>query len=126
MLRKGALEALDRDNLAEEIDTLGRSERREIESRLNVLLLHMLKWKYQPAKRKAGWKASIVEARRQIGRTILESPSLSGYPEEVLADEYEVARLKAADETGLDEAVFPPRCPFSVSELLDPNYLPLD
>jgi hypothetical protein len=126
LLREGPLEALDRENLAEEIEALGRSERREIENRLIVLLLHLLKWKYQPGKRKTGWKATILEARRQLLRTISESPSLKAYPAEIVPEQYEIARLKAVAETGMSDDVFPVDCPFSASELLDISFLPTD
>jgi hypothetical protein len=126
LLREGPLEALDRENLAEEIEALGRSERREIENRLTVLLLHLLKWKYQPGKQKAGWKATILEARRQLHRTISESPSLKAYPAEIMSEQYEIARLKAAAETGVGEDAFPADCPFSADDLLDVAFLPAD
>lgn len=124
LLRAGRLDGLDRDNLAEEIESLGRSEKREIESRLNVAIVHLLKWRFQPDKRKSGWRASILEARRQLSRTLRESPSLKAYPSDVVEEEYESARLKAADETGLPEATFPASCPFTIEQILDPNFLP--
>jgi hypothetical protein len=123
LLRASRLDALDRENLAEEIESLGRSEKREIESRLNVAMVHLLKWKFQTEKRKTGWKASILEARRQLSRTLRESPSLKAYPAAVLDEEYEIARLKASDETGLSEDVFPAACPFTIDEILDTDFL---
>ena len=80
LLREGRLSDLDRENLAEEIESLGRSDRKEIGKRLRVLLLHLLKWKYQPGKRKNGWKASILVQRRELQRTFAASPSLKNYP----------------------------------------------
>lgn len=115
---------LDWDNLAEEIESLGRSQRAEIRNRMVVLLHHLLKWQYQPSKRKLGWKASIVEARKQINRELVESPSLRSYHELVLAEQYEIARLKAADETELSLEAFPEECPFSSSEMLDESFFP--
>jgi Domain of unknown function DUF29 len=123
-LKKRNASDLDWDNLAEEIETLGRSERSEIRSRLVVLLLHLLKWQYQPAKRKPGWKASVVEARDQIARQIEESPSLRAYPASVLDKSYEIARLRAADETDLEVDLFPEQCPYSMTEILDENFYP--
>lgn len=101
---------LDWDNLAEEIRTLGRSERSEIRSRLVVALQHMLKWQYQPNKRKAGWAASLLEARDQLNRVLGESPSLHSYPGTVLDDQYRIARLRATDETELPLTTFPEQC----------------
>jgi hypothetical protein len=124
LLREGKLDALDRENLAEEIESLGRSDKREIESRLNVILVHLLKWRFQPEKQKTGWKASIFEARRQLRRVLNESPSLKSYPESVLAEEYEAARLKAAGETGLPENDFPASSPFTIEQIVDPAFYP--
>jgi len=124
LLRTRNTAELDWDNLAEEIETLGRSERSEIRSRLVVLLLHLLKWQFQPTKRKPGWKASIVEARDQLGRQLEESPSLRSYPASVLDKSYEIARLKASDEKDLAEDSFPKLCPYSIAEMLDEGFYP--
>lgn len=123
-LRAGRLDRLDLDNLAEEIESLGRSERYEIESRMKVLLVHLLKWRFQPDQRKGGWKSSIREQRGRIARRIGQSPSLRDYPAEVLAEEYSYAVPQAADETGLPEDVFPSDCPFTIEQVLDPDWLP--
>jgi hypothetical protein len=124
LLREGRLSDLDRENLAEEIETLGRSERAEIENRLGVLLLHLLKWKFQPAGRSGSWRASIAEQRMRLAKRLRENPSLKNAPPEALAEEYEIARLRAADETRMDEAAFPQECPFSIAEILDPSFFP--
>lgn len=124
LLRRGTLEALDRENLAEEVEGLGRSERKEIRKRLRVLLVHLLKWQYQARKRKPGWKATILVQRRELLRAVTESPSLRNYPFEVIAEAYEAARLKAAGETNLDEGIFPTECPFSIEQVLDVDWLP--
>lgn len=115
---------IDWDNLAEEIRSLGNNEKNEIESRLLVLLQHLLKWAYQPSGRKGGWASTIREQRRRIGRRLTQSPSLRPYPAEVLAEEYGDARLSAADETGLPLETFPSACPFAVGEILDPEFWP--
>jgi len=124
LLRARSSSGLDWDNLAEEIETLGRSERSEIRSRLIVVLHHLLKWQYQPSRRKAGWLATILEARDGLKRRLDESPSLRRYPASVLDDHYEIARLRAADETGLPLDTFPERCPYAVSQILDKAFLP--
>lgn len=126
LLRAGHLDALDRDNLAEEIESLGRSDRKEIRKRLRVLLAHLLKWRYQPAKRKGGWQATILVQRRELVRTLEENPSLRSHPSEALEESYEIARLKAAGETGLPEDAFPETCPFTIEQILDPGFLPED
>jgi hypothetical protein len=124
MLRELRPNSIDWENLAEEIETLGRSQRSEIRSRLTVVLTHLLKWAYQPGQRNNRWRASIIEARRGILRQLRDSPSLKRYPAEVLADEYEVARLYAAGETGLDLELFPETCPFTIEQILDPDFYP--
>ena len=124
LLRDGKLEALDRENLAEEIESLGRSDKREIESRLNILLVHLLKWQHQPDRRTASWKATITEQRWRISRVIEDSPSLANYPRKVLAGEYGLARVAAATETGVAEDSFPAQCPFAITQILDPEFLP--
>jgi hypothetical protein len=124
LLQARSSAGLDWDNLAEEIRTLGRSERSEIRSRLLVALHHMLKWQYQPSKRKAGWAASLLEARDQLNQRLAESPSLRSYPGTVLDKQYEVARLRAADEIELPLETFPERCPYTVAQVLDESFLP--
>ena len=115
---------LDWDNLAEEIASLGRSDKREIESRLNVIIMHLLKWKYQPAEHKPGWQSTLIEQRERIHKLIRESPSLREYPAQVVDEEYALARTKAAAETGMSEAAFPARCPFTMGQILDLRFLP--
>jgi DNA-binding transcriptional regulator YdaS (Cro superfamily) len=115
---------LDLDNLIDEIQALSRSEKREIENRLNVLLVHLLKWSHQPAQRSGGWTSTIIEQRARLLRRLQESPSLRGYPGEVLEEEYAIARDKAAAETGLRAATFPKTCPYTIDQVLDPDFLP--
>lgn len=115
---------IDFENIAEEVESLGKSERRALESRLNVLLVHLLKWAWQPEQRSTSRRRGIVEQRRRIARILADSPSLASYPEEVLSEEYRLARLGAADETGLAEEAFPGVCPFTVEQILDPDWLP--
>jgi hypothetical protein len=115
---------IDWKNLAEEVRSSGHAEKNEIESRLLVLLVHLLKWSFQLNKRKHGWAATIREQRRRISKRIETSPSLAGYPAEVVAEEYADARLTAADETRLALASFPTVCPFTIAEILDPDFWP--
>jgi DNA-binding transcriptional regulator YdaS (Cro superfamily) len=115
---------LDLDNLIDEIQALARSEKREIENRLSVLLVHLLKWSHQPAQRSGGWTSTIIEQRARLLRRLQESPSLRGYPDEVLDEEYAIARDKAAAETGLRAATFPKTCPYTIDQVVDPDFLP--
>jgi len=123
-LRARAHNDIDWENVAEEIESLGRSDRREIRKRLGTLLVHLLKWQFQAEKRKAGWLLTIREQRYQIKNLIDESPSLKAYPESELSHEFRFARLKAADETGLPELGFPKACPYTISNVLDSDYFP--
>ena len=124
LLRARSRSDLDWDNLAEEIETLGRSERSEIRSRLVILLQHLLKWEHQPERRKTGWRASILDARDQLNEQIEASPSLKAYPAAILPRQYELARLRASDETGLPMDRFPPDCPYSLADILNDAFFP--
>jgi hypothetical protein len=124
LLRSRSAAGLDWDNLAEEIESLGRSERHEISNRLLVLLHHLLKWAFQPEGRCNSWSASMLEQRMRIAQIIRDNPSLRGYPAQALDDEYRLARLKAAGETGIAPEAFPARAPYTIAEILDETYLP--
>ena len=115
---------VDWENVAEEIETLGRSEKSEIASRLHVLLVHLLKWQFQSDARSNSWRGSIVEQRKKLQRSLRENPSLRSYPAEVIDEEYESARLKAAGETGLPDNVFPERLTYSVADVLLDTFYP--
>jgi hypothetical protein len=123
-LRNGDLDRLDIKNLLEEIEAMGRSDRRAIRRNLEQLLMHLLKWHYQPQKLTNSWKYSIREHRKRLLEEFEESPSLKRYFQEVLAPSYENARNMASDETGLNLSIFPPDCPFSQAEILDTSNLP--
>lgn len=115
---------VDWTNLIEEIEDMGRSERSSLESNLIILLMHLLKWQYQPDIRSGSWKGSIVEHRRRILKALKNSPSLKPYLEEIFDESYGDAIAQAAAETGLPTEQFPDRCPYSVTEILDANFFP--
>jgi Domain of unknown function DUF29 len=123
-IREGRFAEIDLVNVAEEIESLGRSDRRAIRSRLEELLTHLLKWEFQRDKRNSGWEASIKEARRGIKQLIADSPSLKGFPAQILSEEYETAREIAAEETGLAEDVFPLECPYAIADVMTKWFLP--
>jgi DNA-binding transcriptional regulator YdaS (Cro superfamily) len=123
-LAAGRFSALDLDNLIDEIRDLGRAEKREIQSRLGVLLIHLLKWSQQPEKRSGSWRATMIEQRARILKRLQESPSLRTYPGEILEEEYRLARAGAAAESDLSESAFPSKCPFTIDQVLDPDFLP--
>ncbi len=123
LLKEKEFTQLDLENLIEEIESLGKSEKRAIESNLIVVILHLLKWRYQPQKRSNSWKSSIREHRRRIQRLFSDSPSLKNYLPEILATCYLAAKKQASDETGLSILAFPEECPFSIAECLDEDFL---
>ena len=113
---------IDWKNVAEEIEAVGRSERREIRSRLEVLLIHLLKWRYQPELRSGSWYGSIREARHQLENVLKDSPSLVSLPGEHLPEAYAYARVKAMEETSLRN--LPDACPWAIEEVLAAKFLP--
>ena len=121
-LRRRAWNELDWENVAEEIESLGRSDRREIRSRLKVICEHLLKWQFQPDKRSTSWRTSIHNSRDKIADLIAESPSLANYPAGQLAGAYVPARRDAAEETGI--ADLPETCPWTIEQVLDPDFWP--
>ena len=124
LLRSGELSAIDVANIAEEIESMGRSDRRELKSRLIVLLMHLLKWRHQPGGRSRSWSATIDEQRLQIEGLLAESPSLRPNAAMMLADVHAIARARAIAETGLADEVFPEACPFTADEVLSRAFLP--
>jgi hypothetical protein len=116
LLREGRWALVDRDNVAEEIESLGRTEFNRLESALRVLLLHMLKWEHQPQKRSRSWVLSIKEQRLAVEDVLADNPGLKPRIGEALARAYRRARIEAAKETALDEAKFPETCDYSFED----------
>lgn len=124
LLRGRRWRDLDLENLAEEVEAVGRSDKREIRNRLAVIIAHLLKWKYQAGVRSPSWRRTLREQRRQLATVLADSPSLRSYPGKVFADQYETARLDASDQTGIAVELFPEGCPFTLKEVLDIDFLP--
>ena len=124
LLRNGQFNNLDIPNLIEEIETMGRSEKRELESRLTILLLHLLKWKYQEVRRGRSWQLSIEEQRIQFCKTLNENPGLKPTLDEIIKDAYRLAVIQAARETKISKAVFPECCPWNLEQLLEEGFYP--
>ena len=122
--RGGETESLDLENIAEELEGMARSDRREIRNRLIVLLVHLLKHKFQPRRRSSGWRATIAEQRQRIAVVMEDSPSLQAFPAEILDRCYANARSRTALETGLSETQLPERCPFPIETVLEAGWLP--
>ena len=124
LLRAGRLGEADLAAIAEEIESIGKIERRELVSRLTVLLLHLLKWRFRPAGRGDSWRLSIANARDEIAGLLDDNPSLKSVIGEVTASAYRYARRKAAIETDLSEEAFPAQCPWSFAKAMDEEFWP--
>ncbi|HPE70713.1 MAG TPA: DUF29 domain-containing protein [Candidatus Competibacter sp.] len=117
-LREGRLGEIDRMNIAEELESMGRSERRALGSRLAILMMHLLKWRYQPERRGRSWRATIREQQRQVAWLLDDNPSLRPELQGLIANTYIDAVLMAVAETNLDEGIFPVSCPFVWEQLM--------
>ena len=118
LVREGHWDAVDRENVAEEIESLGREQFNKLESALRVLLVHILKWDYQPERCTRSWVISIKDQRIAFDQVLEDNPGLKSRLNEALARAYRRARLKAAEETGLDEETFPETCAYSWADIL--------
>ena len=124
LLRARQYDGLDWENLAEEIAAVGGSDRRKLESRLCVILLHLLKWQAQPALRGASWRKTLRTQRREIRKLLKQSPSLRRHVPALIRDAYGDAVKDAVDETGLPAGKFPDVCPYTPDAVLDEDHLP--
>jgi hypothetical protein len=122
-LKQKQLDRLDWENLIEEIESLGKSEKNALQSNLRILLMHLLKWEYQPERRSNSWSYTITEHNIRINKAFKDSPSLKRYFAEIFDDCYQDARLLATKETGLDINLFPVNCPFSQEDVLNSDRL---
>lgn len=120
------LEALGIDwgNVAEELDTLGRTEKRELRSRLGVLLLHLLEWLHQPMHQGASWKRTIETQREAVDELLSDSPSLKHLLDQTMQAAYRDSRRDAVVETGLSDSVLPTDCPWIATQVLDSDFPP--
>lgn len=110
--------------LIEELEGRSRREKREVYSHLKILLMHLLKYKYQPSRRSNSWRSTIREHRQRLKKAFSDSPSLKGYLQDIFNECYSDARELAADETGLALADFPLESPFDREDTLNGEYLP--
>lgn len=126
LIRAGRFDQLDLTHIAEEIEDVGKSEQRELASRMAVLLAHILKWKFQPQKRSISWTLTIKEQRRLLVRRIQKTPSLGPmlvdpeWIDEIWVD----AKALAEKETGLDIGTYPEVCPWAMAHVLEEDWLP--
>ncbi len=124
LLRAGRLDEIDIEHLAEEIEDMGKSQQRELESRLVVLLAHLLKWRTQPEGRGSSWRSTVNTQRREIRRMLGKMPSLGRHLEQSMPEAYADAVGSAADETSLPKTAFPKSCPFTRDQIMDEEFFP--
>lgn len=124
LLKQKKFEEIDIENIAEEIESMGKNDKRGIISHLRVLIAHLLKWQYQPGFRTNSWKSTIRNARYQIKALLEDSPSLNQEIHLKLDRAYKDALNIASDETGITEQVFPKQCAYSLEQCLDSEFFP--
>ncbi|AFZ26658.1 protein of unknown function DUF29 [Cylindrospermum stagnale PCC 7417] len=123
-LRSQEYSTVDWGNLIEEIEDMGRSEKRSLESNLIVIILHLLKWHFQPDNRSGSWEGSIIEHRRRVKKLLNESPSLKPYLESIFVESYTEAVKQSKAETRLPLENFPIECPYTLANVIDDEFLP--
>jgi hypothetical protein len=124
LLRSGKLSQADIKNIAEEIESMGKGEKRELVSRLTVLLLHLLKWRYQPDRRGSSWRATIRVQRNALTTHMKDNPSLKAVLPEALMLAYVDAVIQAGAETGLPESTFPAAVPWTFAQVMHEDFWP--
>jgi uncharacterized protein DUF29 len=124
LIRQGKWHYIDREHVAEEIEALSRRERHALRSRLIVLLMHLLKWRYQPDWQTPSWRYTIRDQQLDVADLLADSASLRNEGATVLTAAYQRARLRAANETRLPEVTFPDICPWTFAQVLDDTFWP--
>ena len=124
LLRAGRLSEADIEHIAEETESMGKSEKRELVNRLAILLLHLLKSRQQPILRSKSWCLTLEEQRDQFEDNLVYNPSLKSRLGEAIVVAYRRAILGKARKTGLERSVFPVACPWSFEQIFDPNFYP--
>lgn len=124
LLRSRAFEKVDWESVIEEIESLGRSDKRSLRSQVTRVMAHLLKWEYQQSSRTNSWRLSITEGRFQIRQLLKDSPSLKPYLAEIESQCYQDAVEWASAETELPVETFPVACQYSLAQVLNPRFLP--
>jgi hypothetical protein len=124
LLRAGKLSDADIAHIAEEIESIGKTEKRELVSRLTVLLAHLLKWRFQSDLRGRSWRLTIKEQRKEVRNHLADNPSLKLSIGDILAMAYDVAMVRAARETAIDEDEFPAACPWTFEQATNDDFWP--
>jgi hypothetical protein len=124
LLRAGKFTAADIAHIAEEIEGMGKTEKRELVSRLDVLLLHLLNWQFQPIRRGSLWERTILEQRIRLASHMADNPSLKLAAAGAVAEAYRLAVIGASDETALPKSTFPVVCPWTFEQIMDEDFWP--
>ena len=126
LLRSGRLADIDIEHIAEEIEDVGKSEQRELANRMTVLMMHLLKWHFQPARQGSSWEKTIKEQRKSIIRRLKNTPSLKNLltDDEWLEDVWLDARIAAEKETHINFDKFPDECPWKIDNILEESWFP--
>jgi len=124
VLKAGNFASLDLDNLIEEIESMGKSHQRALESRLEILLIHLLKWTFQPERMTPSWKHTIREQRMRIADHLKKNPSLKSRLPEAFSTAYKYAIMGASTQTDIHESTFPAQCPWTFEQATNPDFWP--
>ncbi|WP_052567509.1 DUF29 domain-containing protein [Candidatus Magnetobacterium casense] len=124
LLRQGRFAEIDLENIIEELEGMARNNKRELLSRLKVLIMHLLKWQYQPKLRSGSWSATIATQRTDIGFLLEDNPSLKYNIEFVIAKGFIAAKEEFEEETGISARVLPETCPYTFKQLMDRGFRP--
>ncbi len=124
LIKNKSFERLDVTHLFDEVEDMGNRHADEIESRLTVLLMHLLKWNYQPDLRGKSWEFTIKEQRRGIAKRLKKMPSLKSKISELFLEAYDDAVFEAEKETGLDGSAFPTKAPWTIEQVLSNEFYP--
>jgi len=124
LLRAGKLSAADIEHIAEEIESMGKTEKRELVNLLTVLLMHLLKWHFQPPGRGKSWRLTIVEQRYKLADHLADNPSLTAKMSEAIANAYRLALVAAERETDLPVTAFPAVCPWNFDQIMNEDFWP--
>jgi len=124
LLKQGRTNEIDAIHLITELEEMGKSHLRELESRFIILIAHLLKWQFQPNQQSSSWRGSINEQRLQLSRLLRKTPSLKPEVIHAVTEVYQDALELAIDDTGLAASTFPTTCPYSIEQLLDKTFYP--
>jgi hypothetical protein len=124
LIRAGQFELMDREHVAEEIESLGISDRRQLRNRLEILMMPLLKWQFQPMHRSRSWRSTIRTQRGRIERVLKDSPSLRRAAAALSREEYAAAREAASAETGFALGTFPKSLPYTPEQIVDDDFYP--